>query len=196
MQVRYRGTLVPSNRVFEVRAIDLLADLKMIWSWWNASHVQGHWSIRTRLEPYRTAGLSYRPTDLAAYLTALSQSDQTLASIGCIDGVDIGYIETYRIGSSPLASHPELAPDDRGFHALIGDTNYTGSGLGPQMASQLVRWQFGQYPQALRVILEPNITNAPAIKAATKVSEARLAGQVEFSHKTAELIIFDRPPAI
>ena len=102
------------------------------------------------------------------------------------------YVETYRVGDSPLADHRALAADDRGLHVMIGEVAYISKGVGAKIGPELVAWQLQAYPNARIVAAEPSAANKQAIRVATHCPGAEDLGDIRLPHKLARLVITHR----
>lgn len=194
MTILYATDLPQDRGRFAIRPLALDDDLARVWKWWNADHVRGRWSVGVRLGPPPADG--YGIEHLARYLGRLLAGDHGVQPvIGMLDGVSMSYIEVYAVGSSPLADHPELAPDDRGIHLMIGEPAFVGKGLLTLIGMPIVGWQFAAHPRAARVVVEPDARNTRAIRAIQSASRevaVEERANVQLPHKVANLMFVER----
>lgn len=177
-----------------LRKVEVPSDVPLIWNWWNAPHVQSNWSMGIRLGALNEEKTDYSELDLQEYLSKqLLPGSKLNPIIALIDGVPVGYIEEYEVGSSPLANHPSLSPEDRGLHLMIGEESFLGQKFPERLGPFIMSWLFRVYPDAMKVVLEPNVKNHRAIHTAMKVSGANRLENVALEHKEAALIFFERP---
>lgn len=174
----------------EVRAVDAHADLDRIWRWWTSAHVVGNWSMLFRLGPPRSEGPPYVKEDLRFYLERVTAETSELKPLILrLNGVEIGYSEEYRVGTSPLAKHPAVHPEDRGLHLMIGEQDYAGLALAPQILEALAKWQLTKFPAALKVMGDPDCRNQRAVKAVMKIPGAIRLDDYALGYKTATVFI-------
>lgn len=192
MKQLYRAEMPQDKTIFEIREIDTTDDLDRIWKWWNAPHVTGRWSFDVRLGPIAGERRPYTIEDLGAYLKKMLHEGHLLPAILRLNAVDIGYTEGYEIGSSPLANHPMLEPNDRGFHLLIGSPEFVGRGVGTFIMEHIIKWQFTAHPKAKRVGGEPKFDNIGAIKSLLKLPGSRREEDMQLPHKKAAVVIIER----
>jgi len=189
MSIVFSSPLGESYGDFELRTIDIEKDVDLIWGWWESDHVRLHWSVAFRLGPLLPGAQGYEKQALKAYLKKIiARPDEINPLIVRIGGVDVGYVEEYRIGSSPLSGHPELSADDRGYHVLVGDPAYARKGIMPRMGALLIEWQLAKYPQAKRVAADPDVRNTHAIQACLKIPGSIRLQDFQLPHKLAAVI--------
>lgn len=193
METLHRQALPGTSHELTFRRVDIERDLDLVWGWWTAPHVQAYWSYAVRFGPKPATG--YTKDHLRRYwLDKAAPPGDFVAIIAELNGIPAGYIEDYRVAASPLAGHPLLGQDDRGFHAMMGNLDFRGTGLSNSVGGVIVQWQRRAYPLSRRTVMEPDAANAAAIHVALKIPGAKRHGDIQLPHKKAALIIVEQAP--
>ncbi|MGH8793185.1 MAG: GNAT family N-acetyltransferase [Stackebrandtia sp.] len=103
----------------------------------------------------------------------------------------LAYVEIYRVSRDVLAGHYSVEPHDVGVHLAVGDVARTGRGLGRRLLRELSTSLLEADPRCVRVVAEPDVRNAPSVKAFTAAG-FRTCGTIELPDKTAVLCVYPR----
>ncbi|NUP75983.1 MAG: acetyltransferase [Nonomuraea sp.] len=155
-------------------------DARLVWRWMNEPHVAAAWDQAWPLDRW------------TAELTSQLAGDHSLPCVVTYAGRDVAYVEIYRVCRDRLAALYAGDPHDLGVHLAIGDAADTGHGLGSRLLRAVAGGLLAADPACARVVAEPNVLNAPSIRAFGNAGFHR-AGDVEFPHKRAALMIRPRP---
>jgi RimJ/RimL family protein N-acetyltransferase len=184
----YAAELAPGLGRLELRRVDAdVRDVSLLQRWLNANHVRD----RFQLDVPRDDRGRYSHRQVREHLKRLHAVDGAHASIGSLDGAQMSYWETYDVGSSPLAGHPQLSGGDRGIHVVVGSPEHVGRGLGAHLLRAVAIWQLDAHPEAARVVAEPNVRNHIAIRAFRRCG-FRLLATIELRGKRAAVMALDR----
>jgi RimJ/RimL family protein N-acetyltransferase len=159
--------------VIDLIAADVDAHLELVHGWMNEPHVAPWWNLAVSRDEIR------------AYLSQLRHVEPWIA---CLDGVPFGYVETYRVADDPLASHYRFDSEDRGWHVLVGDTDFLGTGASRELGRVVVERLL---EQGERVVCEPDVRNARML-AYCHALGGRLQAELELPDKRAALIVWER----
>lgn len=165
---------------FSLRRLDLDRDLDLLHSWMNDPAVARFWK-----KPW--------PRDeIASYLREQDHSEHSAPFLGEVDGVPISYWELYRADLDPLAQHYAVRAHDVGLHMLLGPATIRGRGLAVSLVRAVSTWQLDADPRATRVVIEPDVENVRAIRAAERAG-FQLIAEVQLPNKRAALMVRNRP---
>ena len=144
----------------------------------NEPHVAPWWNLAVSREEIR------------AYLSELRHVEPWIAYA---DGVPFAYVETYRVVDDPLAEHYRFAPDDRGWHVLVGDADYLGTGASRELGRVVVERLL---EQGERVVCEPDVRNARMLAYCHALGgqvqrRARPAGQARGADRVGAMTVHD-----
>ena len=128
--------------MIELVAADPDGHLALVHGWMNEPHVAEWWNSAG--SPRRSARTWTRCGHLQPW-------------IAYADGVPFAYVETYRVAEDPLAEHYRARPDDRGFHVLVGDASFLGTGASRELGRVVVERLL---EDGERVVCEPDVRNA------------------------------------
>lgn len=151
-------------------------DLEVVHGWMQAPHVAEFWHQAWSLERWRD--------EIAGHLDA----DATLPVVVDLDGEPFAYLEIYRVARDRLAPLYDHDLHDLGVHIAIGDADRTGRGLGRTLLREVADGLLAADPQCVRVVAEPDVTNAPSVRAFAAAG-FRLVGEVPFPEKTGALMV-------
>ncbi|EGD54954.1 GNAT family N-acetyltransferase [Gordonia neofelifaecis] len=84
------------------------------------------------------------------------------------NGVDVGYLEIYRVARDEIARLYAVDPHDLGLHIATADTRLLGRGVVSEFLRDLAGELFAADPRCPRIAVEPASTNAPMRRALTK----------------------------
>jgi RimJ/RimL family protein N-acetyltransferase len=124
-------------------------------------------------------------------LKRLSDGEHTLPCMTVFEGVDLAYVELYRVRHDRLAEYYAWQEHDWGLHLAIGDTSFIGRGVGRKLIRSLADALLRADPLCDRVVAEPAILNVPSVRA---FAAAGFVGQeeLELPEKRAQLMVFGR----
>ena len=159
--------------MIELVAADVDAHVELVHGWMHEPHVAPWWN------------LAVSRAEIRAYLSELRHVEPWIAYA---DGVPFAYVETYRVAEDPLAEHYRFAPDDRGWHVLVGDSEYLGTGAARELGRVVVERLL---EQADRVVCEPDIRNARML-AYCHALGGQVHTEIELPDKRAALIVWER----
>ncbi|NLG47934.1 GNAT family N-acetyltransferase [Gordonia sp. (in: high G+C Gram-positive bacteria)] len=142
---------------FSLRAVDPSGDDPvMLQEWFARPHLAATWE-----QEWDAA----RWIDDASYRLA---GDYSRPIIFSYKGIDVGYLETYRVARDEIARLYDVHPHDLGFHVATADTELLGRGLVSGLLRELADGMFVADPACRRVAAEPASNNAPIRRALTK----------------------------
>lgn len=156
------------------REVALDRDLGRLHTWLNSEHVLPYWNQDDPLPQVR---------DTIAERAA--NDDQTLY-IGSLDHVPMSYWESYWPVADGLGEYYDAEPTDRGFHILIGPTEYLGKGYAVPLMTAMTTFLF-QHPETRRVVVEPDSRNDAVIHALEQCG-FEPQDEIEFPDKTGQLM--------
>jgi RimJ/RimL family protein N-acetyltransferase len=154
-------------------------DPDLVHGWMRSPHVDAFWHQAWPRERWIE--------EIAGHLAG----DAILPVLIDLDGRPLAYIEVYRVLRDRLAGHYPYHPHDLGVHIAIGEVNRTGQGLGRSLLRALAVGLLAADPECARVVAEPDVNNAPSLKAFAAAG-FRPAGEVAFPDKTAALLVRPR----
>ena len=157
-------------------------DLPLLHTWLQQSHVKRWWRDRDTLEDVE-----------AHYLPAILGIEPTDHYVVELDGRAIGMLQTYR-ATDYAADWPVGArPGDAGVDILIGEPEFVGRGLGPQILRLFVDEIVFADAGVNAVIAGPDVRNTSSIRAFEKAGFRRLREVAVPGEEAAELLMqFDR----
>ena len=158
--------------MIELLAADPDEHLDLVHGWMNQPHVAEWWDLARPRE------------DVSAYLDALGHVTPWIAYW---EGVPFAYVETYPAAEDALAGYYDARPDDQGWHLLVGDPAFLGTGV-PRALGRLV---VGRLREAGRVVCEPDIRNARMLAFCRRIGGRQIA-TLELPGKRAALIAWER----
>lgn len=164
---------------WSVRAASPEADLELIHRWMIQPHVEKFWHQAWPPERWK----SELDTQLAG--------THSLPCVVAHNGVDLAYIEIYRVRRDRLADFVPHEPHDFGVHIAIGDRDRTGRGLGRALLSALAEGLLAADPACQRVVAEPDKENTPSIRA-FQIAGFAVGPDVALPDKTAVLMTYER----
>ncbi|QKW11311.1 acetyltransferase [Streptomyces sp. NA04227] len=155
------------------------ADLDLVHGWMQEPHIDAFWHQAWPRERW--------VEEISGHLAG----EAILPVVIRHEGSDLAYIEVYRVQRDRLAGHYPHLPHDLGVHIAIGEAGRTGKGLGRALLRALAEGLLAADPHCTRVVAEPDVTNAPSLKAFTAAG-FRPAGEVVFPDKKAALLVHPR----
>jgi RimJ/RimL family protein N-acetyltransferase len=155
------------------------ADLDLVHGWMQSPHIDAFWHQAWPRERWAE--------EIAGHLAG----DAILPVLIDLDGRPLAYIEVYRVLRDRLAEHYPHRPHDLGVHIAIGEAGRTGQGLGRSLLRALAVGLLAADPECARVVAEPDVHNAPSLRAFAAAG-FRPVGEVVLPDKTAALLVHPR----
>lgn len=140
------------------------SDTALLFRWLREPHVNIWWPVLAANE------------SLDAFLERIRSKD-TRGFIVHYTGIPIGYIQHYPIDRSGEKSGkylPELPETTVGTDQFIGDPAYIGKGYGTLFINAFIEYLRHLEPTITTIIVDPDPTNAAAIKCYEKVGFKRM----------------------
>jgi 8-oxo-dGTP pyrophosphatase MutT (NUDIX family) len=135
-----------------------LTDLPALLEWQQAPHAARWFPERLDLA---TAARKYGPR--------IAGQSPTRVHVAVVDGVDVGFLQHYRVGDYPDYAGATGLPQAVGIDYVIGDPGLTGRGLGPQLIWSYLRdVALPVHPAARHALASPDIGNHQSIRALVK----------------------------
>ena len=157
------------------RAVDPERDLDRFHKWMNDGRVAHFWELA-------------QPKDaLAEYLHERAVDPHTYPLIGCFDGDEAGYFETYWVREDRLGPYYDSGPWDRGWHALIGERRHLGRVKTGAWIRGLTHYLFLDCPMTENIMGEPRADNAKLLAYADTMAYEKLK-EFDFPHKRSALM--------
>jgi acetyl CoA:N6-hydroxylysine acetyl transferase len=164
---------------FSLRRMNPDDDLDLLHSWMNDAEVARFWRM------------PWSRDQIASYLHRQDRSAHSTAYLGELDGVPMSYWELYRADLDPLAQSYAAREHDAGLHLLLGPAECRGRGLAVNLLRAVSAWQLDADPDAARVVAEPDVENARAIRVFERAGFRR-CGDLDLPNKRAALMVRDR----
>jgi RimJ/RimL family protein N-acetyltransferase len=155
------------------------ADPDLVHGWMQSPHIAAFWHQAWPRERWAE--------EIAGHLAG----DAILPVLIGLDGRPLAYIEVYRVARDRLAEQYAHHPHDLGVHIAIGEAGRTGRGLGRSLLRALAVGLLAADPECARVVAEPDVNNAPSLRAFAAAG-FRSAGEVVLPDKTAALLVHPR----
>ncbi|WP_417669050.1 GNAT family N-acetyltransferase [Roseibium sp.] len=164
-----------ANVTVSFRAVDIDRDLDTFHRWMNDGRVAFFWELARPKE------------DLRTYLEQLQAKPHTYPLIGCFDGQDAGYFETYWVREDRLGPYYESGPWDRGWHGLIGERRHLGRVKTGAWLRGLAHYFFLDCPMTENIMGEPRVDNAKLLTYADALAYEKVK-EFDFPHKRSALM--------
>jgi RimJ/RimL family protein N-acetyltransferase len=149
-------------------------------AWWMAQpHIHKWWDQDWSVERWAQA------------IEEQLAGEHSIPCLTSIDGEDFAYVELYRVRYDRLAEYYAWQEHDWGVHVAIGDTDRLGRGLGRRLLRALADALLRADPLSERVVVEPDVTNLPSIRAFGAAGFATHA-ELELPEKKALLMVHTR----
>jgi 2,3-dihydroxybenzoate-AMP ligase len=147
--------------------------------WMSRSHVAEFWDQAWPAERWdqHLAGFAFGDRD-RAYLVRR-------------DGEPLAYLEVYRAARDIVARHYPAHPHDLGLHIAIGDPSKVDRGFGRRLLRAAAEALLAADPAAGRVVAEPDVRNAMAVRAFTAAGYS-LMSECDLGYKRAALVAHPR----
>ena len=170
--------LLHLDNAFDLRPA-IADDAELIASWMTRAHILPWWQQDWPVSRW------------AEELSRLAAGEHTIPCMTARDGVDLAYVELYRVRHDRLAEYYSWQEHDWGLHLAIGDTGFVGRGIGRRLIRSLADALLRADPRCDRVVAEPDVENVPSVRAfgaAGFVSQ----GELELPEKRAQLMVRGR----
>ncbi|AOS62786.1 GNAT family N-acetyltransferase [Actinoalloteichus hymeniacidonis] len=155
------------------------ADLTLLHEWMNREHVAAFWHQDWSRQRW------------IEELTTQAAGDHSRPVLLSHEGAPLAYLEVYRVIRDRLAACYPVRPHDLGVHVAIGELQATGRGLGRALLREVALGLLRADPACDRVVAEPDISNAPSVRA-FEAAGFHNHGRITLSDKTAALLIHPR----
>ncbi|BAJ31156.1 GNAT family N-acetyltransferase [Kitasatospora setae] len=170
------GTIPTPAGPLVLRTVDPATDLDLLAGWMNDPDTDRWWAL---------AG---PPATTAAHLAAQLDGDgRSRPVLALLDAVPTGYFELYRADLDPLAAHYPARPHDLGVHLLLAPAA-RGRGLAAPLLAATAARLLEREPRCTRVLAEPDVRNAPSVRAFARAGFTR-AADLDLPDKRAALMI-------
>ncbi|MBD8893277.1 GNAT family N-acetyltransferase [Roseibium litorale] len=157
------------------RTVDIDRDLDTFHRWMNDGRVAYFWE------------LAWEKPKLRDYLAAFEARPHTYPLIGCFNGEDAGYFETYWVREDRLGPFYDSGPWDRAWHGLIGERKHLGRAKTGAWLRGLIHYLFLDCPMTENIMGEPRVDNAKLLSYAAEVGYEKV-GEFDFPHKRSALM--------
>lgn len=152
--------------------------LTLLHSWLQQPHVRVFWDDGCRT-----------PEQVRAHYFALDRDAECF--VVTLGGRPIGFLQTHPVGpEAEYARWRSTHGETWGMDLLLGDPADTGRGLGPQVIRAVLRLWLRQRPALRRMLIDPDVRNARALKACQKAGFSAL-GEHLFSSGSLPLLALD-----
>lgn len=142
---------------FTLRLVDPTGDdPALLEEWFARPHLVQTWEQEWDAVRWRTD---------AAYRLA---SDFSRPVVFSRNGVDVGYLEIYRVARDEIARLYDVDAHDLGLHVATADPDLLGRGLVSGLIRDLADALFDADPECERIAVEPASNNAPMRRALVK----------------------------
>lgn len=146
----------PTVGEFEFRIVNPGADAELLEEWFARPHLVDTWEQEWSQQRWR---------DDATYRLAGAYSRPIIFSR---HGIDVGYLEVYRVARDEIARLYPVDAHDLGLHVATADVDLLGRGLISGMIRDLAEELFSADAACRRVAVEPASSNAPMRRALVK----------------------------
>ena len=157
------------------RSVDIDRDLDRFHRWMNDGRVSYFWELNQSKD------------ELRAYLETLQAKPHSYPLIGCFDGEEAGYFETYWVREDRLGPYYDSQNYDRGWHGLIGERKHLGKVKTGAWLRGLAHYLFLDCPLTENILGEPRVDNAKLLSYADSLAYEKLK-EFDFPHKRSALM--------
>lgn len=164
------------QKTLSFRMIDIEADLDIFHEWHNQPRVANFWEMAQPKE------------ELKAFIEKNLKDSHVFPMIAECDGVPVGYFEIYWTREDRLAPYYESEEWDRGFHFLIGATEFLGFNNTDAMLKSLTHFLFLDERRTRKIMAEPRSDNAKVLRYVETFTAWRKLYEFDFPHKRAALL--------
>lgn len=174
--VLYSRYVPEIQRTLSFRMIDIESDLDIFHEWHNQPRVANFWEMAQPKE------------ELKAFIEKNLKDPHVLPVIAESDGVPVGYFELYWTTEDRLAPYYEGEVWDRGFHFLIGATDYLGFNNTDAMLKSLTHFLFLDDRRTRKIMAEPRSDNLKVLRYVETFTAWRKLYEFDFPHKRSALL--------
>ncbi|WP_393977300.1 GNAT family N-acetyltransferase [Xanthobacter agilis] len=164
---------------FELRTVDIAADLPRFHRWMNDPRVAAIWDEAGDLAKHR------------AYLEGLQADPHLLPLMGAVNGVPFAYFELYWAKENRIAPFYAAGDYDRGWHVLVGEDGFRGRAYVATWLPCLMHYMFLDDVRTTRIVGEPRADHHQQLRNLERSGFARVS-TFEFPHKRAALVMLTR----
>ncbi|MBO9665243.1 MAG: acetyltransferase [Bdellovibrio sp.] len=168
---------VPSiQKTVSFRVMNVEKDLKTFHFWQNQPYVYEFWELNkpeSEIKEYIEKGLKdphYIPTFVE------------------FDGIPVGYFEMYWTKEDRLGPYYDSEAFDRGFHLLIGNTDFLGFPNTDAILKSATHYLFLEEPRTRKIMAEPRSDNKRIIRYIETFTAWKKLKEFDFPHKRAALL--------
>lgn len=158
------------------RVLELDKDLDVFHEWHNQERVNFFWELKGSKD------------DHINYINKVTEDNHTIPLIAEIDGIPYGYFELYWAYEDRLGPYYSSNQFDRGFHFLIGNSNFLGAVNTDAAIKSILHLSFLDDARTTKLMAEPRADNARVIKYVDSIKVWRRLYEFDFPHKRALLI--------
>ncbi len=174
----YRRWIPQLGKTLSFELLDMEKHLDTFHDWQNQARVAKFWEIDKPL------------SELRAYVEKVHADPHHIPVIGAIDDVAVGYFEVYWTAEDRLGPYYDAGPYDRGFHMLIGNTDFLGGPYTMEFLRALGHWLFLDEPRTERIMAEPRSDNKKMLRYVDAYPVWKNLREFDFPHKRACLLEF------
>jgi len=162
------------TKTLSFRTINIATDLPLFSQWMNDPVVNEFWQEKGSIEQHKT------------YLEGVAKDKHSFAIFACFDGQPFGYFEIYWAKEDKLASYYQAGDYDRGWHVLIGDSNFRGKAFASAWYPSIAHYLFLADCRTQQLVIEPRSDNKKMLRnlAINGYAHNKI---IEFPHKQAVL---------
>ncbi|KAI9098618.1 L-lysine 6-monooxygenase (NADPH-requiring)-domain-containing protein [Phlyctochytrium arcticum] len=168
------------GETFSLRVVDPQTDIPLLTKWHNDPRISHFWNE------------SGPESHQLAYISKLLADPHTIPCIGSFDNRPFAYFEIYWAAHDTLGTLYKADPYDRGLHLLIGEPSFRGADRIKGWMPSILSYMFQADPRTTRLVVEPRIDNGKVIAYLCNCG-FKYSGTVQFPHKTAALLLMERP---
>ena len=174
--VLYSRYVPQIQKTLSFRMIDIQTDLDIFHEWHNQPRVANFWEM------------AQPKAELQAFIEKNLKDPHALPMIAECDGVPVGYFELYWTREDRLAPYYESESWDRGFHFLIGATEFLGFNNTDAMLRSLTHFLFLDDRRTRKIMAEPRSDNTKVLKYVETFTAWRKLYEFDFPHKRSALL--------
>lgn len=177
--VLYERYVPQVDTTISIRKANIALDGERFHRWQNDERVAKFWEY------------PWSRDKLDAYLQARLDDNHCEPLIVSADDQPFAYVESYWCKEDRLGPYYQAHDYDQGFHLLVGEPQYQGK-LTEHFLCAITHFLLLTDPRTEKVMGEPRADNKNLLKYVQQVGGWKLAGEVEFPHKTAALLRCNR----
>lgn len=161
------------------RVLDIDRDLALLHRWMNDPVVARIWQEQGDLDKHRQ------------YLKDIEADPHMYPMIASIDGEPFAYFEVYWARENRIAPFCEADDYDRGWHVLVGESDFRGKGIATAWLTSISHYLFLDEPRTRRIVGEPRVDHVQQIRNLDRSGYAKVK-EFDFPHKRAQLVVLLR----